>query len=524
MEAKGQRQQAWNVGAFLCLLISIVFTGPGQGADWPQLQQNAQRTGRTADSVPPPYRTRWFWAGTNLTLQNSESAITNRLRSDQLRPGWTNTYVSYALPTQATFTISGLVQPVVAGGLVHVGTLEGEAHAIEIHGGQTVWTAPIPGGTLASPAVASGIVVYAGAAGTVYGLDAATGAQRWIVPTRRALTAAPCADGARVFAADHGGWVYGIETARGRLHWQIRLPEPVLGGIAAQSNRVYVGAENMVVYALDATTGSIQTQCQVRGQSFRMLWPVVWSNFVFAHSVTTPRTGSEDLLDATVLAPSPLPYSAANLALEETNILKYLTGDTAAFADASVDWQRVFAIRLSDFTLPFVVRALPADGCGTPAAPVVVDNRGRVLTYFPSKYGTFTPKAGWGTTNYIDISAIDLQTGRRQLIDNGAIATVRTWEADNLYAMTVAGDGLWLRQDFRGTHMVNLTNSTLRDVQAEVLNRDGGLFPWDCVYVATDPQPLPAQTPILGRTSPAIVGNLVFIAEHYGIVAIEHSP
>ena len=55
-------------------------------------------------------------------------------------------------------------------------------------------------------------------------------------------------------------------------------------------------------------------------------------------------------------------------------------------------------------------------------------------------------------------------------------------------------------------------------------NRDGGFFLWDCVYVATDPQPAGAQTPILGRTSPAIVSNLVFIAEQYGIVAIEHDP
>ena len=42
---------------------------------------------------------------------------------------------------------------------------------------------------------------------------------------------------------------------------------------------------------------------------------------------------------------------------------------TTRDALASIDWQRVFAIRLSDFTMPFVVRALPADGCGTPAAP-----------------------------------------------------------------------------------------------------------------------------------------------------------
>lgn len=504
--------------------LGVLVAGVARAGDWPQLQQNAQRLGRTADSVAPPYRTRWFWAGTNLTLQNQASVITNRSRSDALIPAWSNTYVSYPLPAQASFTISGLVQPVVAQGRVFTGTMEGDAFAIETQGGSTQWSAPIPGGTLVSPAVEGDIVVFAGVTGVVYGLDAATGARRWSVPTRRALTAAPCIDNGRTFVADHGGWVYGIETARGRLRWQTRLPAPVLGGIASQSNRVFVGAENLVMYALDAATGSIQTQCQVRGQSFRMLWPVVWSNFVFAHSMTTPRTGSEDLLDATLLAASPNGYTPANLALEETNILKYLTGDTNAFADASVDWQRVFAIRLTDFTMPFVVRALPADGCGTPAAPVVVDRQGRVLTYFPSKYGTLTPKAGWGSTNFIDISALNLENGRRQLIDNGQRANVWTWEADNLYAMTVAGDWLWLRQDFRGTHAVNLTNSAVRDVQAEVRNRDGGFFLWDCVYTATDPQPLPAQTPVLGRTSPAIAGDLIFIAENYGIVAIEHAP
>ena len=127
--------------------------------DWPQLQQNAQRTGRTTDSVAPPYRLRWFWAGTNLTLQNSLSSITNRVRSDSLLPAWNAGYISYPLPTQTTFTISGLVQPVIAGGRVFVGTMEGTAHAIDAQSGLTAWSAPLTGGTLVSPAVESGVAM-----------------------------------------------------------------------------------------------------------------------------------------------------------------------------------------------------------------------------------------------------------------------------------------------------------------------------------------------------------------------------
>ena len=54
-------------------------------------------------------------------------------------------------------------------------------------------------------------------------------------------------------------------------------------------------------------------------------------------------------------------------------------------------------------------------------------------------------------------------TGRRVLIDNGQVGNIWTWEADNLYAMTVGGDWLWLRQDFRGTHVLNLADSRAHD-------------------------------------------------------------
>jgi len=59
--------------AVALLLVLAGWAGAARAADWPQLQGNSMRTGRTADSVAPPYRARWFWCGPNLTLRNRDS-------------------------------------------------------------------------------------------------------------------------------------------------------------------------------------------------------------------------------------------------------------------------------------------------------------------------------------------------------------------------------------------------------------------------------------------------------------------
>ena len=215
------------------------------------------------------------------------------------------------------------------------------------------------------------------------------------------------------------------------------------------------------------------------------------------------------------------------MAAEQANILRWLNGDTngGRWPDASPDWRRIFALNVADLSEPFVVPAAPADGCGLPAAPPVVDNQNRLLTYFKTRHPRLTaPGPIFGTNYSVDIATVDEATGLRVPIDNGQFANPWPWEVDNLYAMSVAGTQLWLRQNFRGTLMIDLATSTARGVSAEIRNRDGGVFNFDIVYKESGSPIATPQWFTLGRTAPVIVGGRVYIAEDWGITAIEHRP
>jgi hypothetical protein len=481
----------------LAAIVSATLLGAASAAsaaDWPQLQGNAARTGRTSDSVAPPYRLQWAWMG----------------------PG--NTQTSTPLTGGSSITIGGRVQPVVAGGRVFVGTMEGSAHGINGTTGQTLWSAAIPGGTLSTAAADGSLVVFVTLRGVVYGFDAATGSVAWTYDTGYAITTSPCVDGGRVYVANHHGDVLALDVANGSVLWTRRVAAPVDGDIAADASTVYVPAENMYVYAIGATSGTITAQRRVMGQTFEGTNPMVFNGKLWVTSASAVGKGSEYAFES-VLA------GVTSLAQEETVLQAFLNGDTATGgSDASPDWRHYFALNLSDLSEPFVILSGPFEGTGHAPDSMVADNSGRVLGYFKTKFPTLTRSNGnvFGTSYSIDIAAIDQSTGRRVQINNGHLANNWPWETDNLYQMSVAGTYLWLHQRFRGTQHIQLSNSTYRLVQATVENEDGANYAGaDVKYVSgTNPRPSTPQPYTDGWSAVAISGTRLFISEPFGIVAI----
>lgn len=515
---------AWHLMMRAAVLL-LAWCATVMATDWPQHQADAARAGRTADHVAPPFRARWIWLGPAQTLRNRDS-VAGWPDDLTARPG----HDYPGMPERVEFTIADSVQPVLVAGRVFVGTQEGIAHAIDTEDGTTAWSRPLPGGTGASAAVSGGVVCWATFSGNVVAYDTA-GAPAWTFTARRAMTAAPCAVGGLFIVADHGGWVYALGAHDGRLRWERRLGGAVLGGLASDGTDVFVGAEDLRLYALALRDGAARSSAQLRGQSFRLLWPVVAGGFVWAHTVTTPVIGSEYVMES-------LMAGATSREDEEAKIARWLSGDTdgGAWPDAGVDWRHVFPLRPADLTEAFVPLVGPADGVGLPAHPVVLDHQGRVLTYFKTRYPTLTKQGGtFGTKFSIDVCGIDLTSGKRVSIDNGRLAVPWPWETDNLYGMSVAGSTLWLRQNFRGTQMIDLATSTARGVTACVRHRDGGTFNFDVVYRDRSEAPSPGQPGpgqgtatasrnLLGRTAPIVVGERVYIAENFGITCIEHRP
>ena len=309
--------------------------------------------------------------------------------------------------------------------------------------------------------------------------------------------------------------------ATGRVLWKSqRLGGVVQGGLAATADAVYAGTEDLKVCRINAADGTLAAARQVYGQSFRLLWPVIHAGKLWVRTAPVWCVGSEGVND-TLLA------SAQNLADEETKYLDWLNG-AASFGSWSSqnDWKNYFALNLAGLDEPFQIPCGPSDGCGQPPDPPAVDSQGRILSWWPTKFCSLTRREGtFGTRYFIDLAAVDPVTGRRKPLDAGPPAHVWPMETDNLYALTTGGRFCYWRQRFRGTYAMDLQAREHSAIQVEVRTRDGGTWNAPVMYADTSAVGLP-RTPshaTEGRVGATVANHRLYLAETYGVTAIEHA-
>jgi outer membrane protein assembly factor BamB len=400
--------------------------------------------------------------------------------------------------------------------------MDGHAYALDMRDGTTLWSAPIPGGTITSAGVFENNAVFVGVRGTVFAFDTLTGSQRWSYNTRGAITSPPMIIGNSVVVANNKGRVTRL-NAQGQVIWERMLPAPVVGGLAAAGSRVYVPAEDMVVYSLNLATGQTVATQTVTGQSFRMTHPVVHNGRLYITSVQIPMVGSEYVMDQVM--------QSSNTIEEENNNIRLWLQGSGTWPDRSADWRHFFVLDAETLEDQFIVASGPVDGCGYPAPMPVVDQDGNVIKWWKTRFPTLTTSGNVFGTNYsIDLSAVDQSNGNRQIIGNG-LSNFWLLETDNLYGLSIGGNYLWLRQNFRGTAIVNLSNTanSFRLVQVTTRVQDGGDFSGADIYYRESnqwngylSQPyIVSQPRTHARVAPAIAGRYVFISEEFGIVAIE---
>jgi hypothetical protein len=481
--------------------------------DWPQLAHDPGRTAHTSRGVPAPYRARWIWYGPELTLRNRAA---NPAWPDDLALG-TKSGFDYPTPEKVSFTLAGRAQPVVAMGRVFFGDMDGKVYGLNVDDGQTVWVGENSGGTCAALAVVGDVVVAGSMFGGVTGFAGTDGRVRWHFDTSKAITSAPLAIGENIFVGCHDGRVYAVNAVSGKLLWTSDdLGASIVGEIGGETGAIYVGAENMFFHKIDAATGKIVAKARLNGQSFRLLHPVIENGLIFVQTVQPICVGSEYVMEE-VMRDSP------DIATEQTNILRWLSGDTnkGKWRDASSAWKHLFALRTSDLSEAFTIPNGPADGCGMPAPPPAIGSEGCPLAWFKTAHPTLTAKGSFGTRYSMDISAIDTATGLRVPIDNGHLSGT-TGESDNLFALSSGGPLLYLRQRFRGTKVIDLKQSTSHLIQAAIRIRDGGTWPADVVYRDRGGLPRSSQPPLGGREAVVIAGDKLFFAEDYCITCVEH--
>ena len=253
------------VSLFLCVFILAVYvpvpsragsTAQLAGDDWPMYQHDPAHSGRTPATA---------YNGGPLYLQ------------------W-----AYAFGERVEVE----AQPVVAGGVIYQGVMNGEMHAIDAGSGAALWVRK-PGGPIPHTAAVQGDLVYFGSLdGYVYALSTSDGRTVWRFQTGGPVMSAPAVVNGRLYIGSNAGNLYALSAGSGVELWHVETDGPVVSSPAVVDGRVYFGSEDMVARCVDAVTGGPIWATPLHGAGMHNTHPVVSDDGDVVIFVTAKAGGS----------------------------------------------------------------------------------------------------------------------------------------------------------------------------------------------------------------------------------------
>ena len=169
--------------------------------------------------------------------------------------------------------------PAIAGGVVYVGSNDGNLYAVDESNGHLHWKFETGSGIPSSPAVATGIVYFASYDGNFFAVDTVTGKLKWkfanagerrysgthlhgMLPVAESMPdpfdvylSSPVVGIGMVYFGSGDGNVYALNAASGALRWKFHTGDVVHASPALAQGKLYVGSWDSYFYALDAATG-----------------------------------------------------------------------------------------------------------------------------------------------------------------------------------------------------------------------------------------------------------------------------
>ena len=143
-------------------------------------------------------------------------------------------------------------QPVIANGVLYLGTQSEGVYAYDAGTGTLLWNHATEGLTRTS-AVANGVVYVPGLA--LYALDANTGALIWQVEDAGQLPVTVVNN--TVYGEDNGGNLVAMNAQTGALIWKYPAGSLINSGVAVVNGVVYAATRKGDVWAVNANTGAL---------------------------------------------------------------------------------------------------------------------------------------------------------------------------------------------------------------------------------------------------------------------------
>ncbi|MEN6642320.1 MAG: PQQ-binding-like beta-propeller repeat protein [Armatimonadia bacterium] len=129
-----------------------------------------------------------------------------------------------------------------------------------------VWSYSTRGPIMGSPVVASGLVFVGSRDGHLYALDAKRGAEQWRLRTGDRIESTPAVANNRVFVGSHDGRVHAAAADTGRRLWQRDVGAPIRSSVTLSGDRLFVGNRTGHVTAISIDSGSVLWKAQTAGE------------------------------------------------------------------------------------------------------------------------------------------------------------------------------------------------------------------------------------------------------------------
>lgn len=203
----------------------FIASGIVLGGDWPLHRGNATQTGISNEKLPDKLAVRWEFKTKN--------------------------------------AIEGA--PVIADGIVSVGSADKHFYAIDLKTGQEKWKTKL--GIITSSPGINGDRIYTGDVdGKFYCLNRTNGAILWTFETEGQITAAPNFSGDNILIPAHDSTLYCIDK-NGKKVWDFKIEGPIYGAVPVADGATFLAGCDSMLHVLDVKTGKELGSLDLKGQT-----------------------------------------------------------------------------------------------------------------------------------------------------------------------------------------------------------------------------------------------------------------